>query len=157
MMAWSTRNPSSGTGRMKRSTGPFLVAAKTIPDNSRHSSPANRVASLKKYRHAKGLCAGCVEKWFSSRKCAATTQQPQLHAMEEVWNLVAEEYVIAPDAESIEAPVDQLFKNLSHSAWLGSENQSDSISSHIVGTLKQGYPLLQYEDAIPTRLSLVAW
>jgi hypothetical protein len=26
-----------------------------------------------------------------------------------------------------------------------------------IGTLKQGYPLLHYEDAIPTRLSLVAW
>jgi hypothetical protein len=26
-----------------------------------------------------------------------------------------------------------------------------------VGTLKLGYPLLQYEDAGPTRLSLVAW
>jgi hypothetical protein len=26
-----------------------------------------------------------------------------------------------------------------------------------VGTLKQGYPLLQYEDAVSTRLSLVAW
>jgi hypothetical protein len=26
-----------------------------------------------------------------------------------------------------------------------------------VGTLKQGYPLLQYEDTVPTRLSLVAW
>jgi hypothetical protein len=26
-----------------------------------------------------------------------------------------------------------------------------------IGTLKQGYHLLQYEDAIPTRLSLVAW
>lgn len=26
-----------------------------------------------------------------------------------------------------------------------------------VGTLKQGYPLLQYEDVIPTQLSLVAW
>jgi hypothetical protein len=26
-----------------------------------------------------------------------------------------------------------------------------------VGTLKQGYPLLQHEDAVPTRLSLVAW
>jgi hypothetical protein len=26
-----------------------------------------------------------------------------------------------------------------------------------VGTLKQGYPLLQYEDVVPTRLSLVTW
>jgi hypothetical protein len=26
-----------------------------------------------------------------------------------------------------------------------------------IGTLKQGYPLLQHEDAVPTRLSLVAW
>jgi hypothetical protein len=27
----------------------------------------------------------------------------------------------------------------------------------IVGTLKQGHLLLQYEDVIPMRLSLVAW
>jgi hypothetical protein len=27
----------------------------------------------------------------------------------------------------------------------------------IVGTLKQGYVLLQYEDAVPARLSLLAW
>jgi hypothetical protein len=26
-----------------------------------------------------------------------------------------------------------------------------------VSTLKQGYPLISYEDAVPTRLSLVAW
>jgi hypothetical protein len=26
-----------------------------------------------------------------------------------------------------------------------------------VGALKQGYPLLQYEDAVPARLSLAAW
>jgi hypothetical protein len=26
-----------------------------------------------------------------------------------------------------------------------------------VDTLKLGYPLLQYEDAVPTRLSLVSW
>jgi hypothetical protein len=26
-----------------------------------------------------------------------------------------------------------------------------------VGTLKKGYPLLQHEDAVPTRLSLVTW
>jgi hypothetical protein len=26
-----------------------------------------------------------------------------------------------------------------------------------VGTLNQGYPLLQYEDMVPVRLSLAAW
>jgi hypothetical protein len=26
-----------------------------------------------------------------------------------------------------------------------------------VGTRNQGYPLLQYEDTVPARLSLVAW
>jgi hypothetical protein len=26
-----------------------------------------------------------------------------------------------------------------------------------VGTLKQGYPLLQHEGVVPTRLSLVVW
>ena len=30
-------------------------------------------------------------------------------------------------------------------------------SGATVGTLKQGYPLLQYKDVVPTRLSLVAW
>jgi hypothetical protein len=30
-------------------------------------------------------------------------------------------------------------------------------SGATVGTLKQGYPLLQHEDAVPTRLSQVAW
>jgi hypothetical protein len=30
-------------------------------------------------------------------------------------------------------------------------------SGATIGTLKQGYPLLQYEDTVPTWLSLVAW
>jgi hypothetical protein len=33
----------------------------------------------------------------------------------------------------------------------------NSLRTTAVGTLKQGYPLLQYEDTVPTRLSLVAW
>jgi hypothetical protein len=32
-----------------------------------------------------------------------------------------------------------------------------NLNVQIVGTLKQGYPLLQYEDAVPARLSLAAW
>jgi hypothetical protein len=28
---------------------------------------------------------------------------------------------------------------------------------HFVGTLKLGYPLLLYKNAVPTRLFLVAW
>jgi hypothetical protein len=32
-----------------------------------------------------------------------------------------------------------------------------SLFKDIVGTLKLGYPLLLYKDAVPTRLSLVAW
>jgi hypothetical protein len=31
------------------------------------------------------------------------------------------------------------------------------LSMEVVGTLKQGHLLLQYEDAVPARLSLVAW
>jgi hypothetical protein len=27
----------------------------------------------------------------------------------------------------------------------------------VVGTLDQGYPLLQHEDTVPTQLSLVTW
>jgi hypothetical protein len=45
----------------------------------------------------------------------------------------------------------------------GSIQQSCSLSRqdqfiiYTVGTQKLGYPLLLYEDAVPTRLSLVAW
>jgi hypothetical protein len=31
------------------------------------------------------------------------------------------------------------------------------MTNHIIGTLKEGYPLLQHEDAVPTQLSLAAW
>jgi hypothetical protein len=31
------------------------------------------------------------------------------------------------------------------------------VAKTFVGTLKLGYPLLLYDDAVPTRLSLVAW
>jgi hypothetical protein len=121
-MAWSTGNPSSG----------------------------DRVVSLKNYRRVKGLCACCAEKWFSGRKCAATVQQPQLHAMEEVWNLFAEEFVTAPDAESIEAPDDQLFKNLSHSAWLGTETHQ-TLKLH--GSIQQ-QPLLILLDSISSHTNV---
>jgi hypothetical protein len=32
-----------------------------------------------------------------------------------------------------------------------------SSSRDVVGTLDQGYPLIQHEDTVPTRLSLVTW
>jgi hypothetical protein len=40
---------------------------------------------------------------------------------------------------------------------LGDFHRNNPHISEAVSTLKQGYPLLPYEDAVPMRLSLVAW
>jgi hypothetical protein len=49
----------------------------------------------------------------------------------------------------------QLLTGRSHRAASESGQERERIDA--VGTLKLGYPLLLYEDAVPTRLSLVAW
>jgi transposase InsO family protein len=41
--------------------------------------------------------------------------------------------------------------------FLYNNSYQESIKMAPVSTLKQGYPLLPYEDVVPTRLSLVAW
>jgi hypothetical protein len=45
--------------------------------------------------------------------------------------------------------------NFGPTCRLASSPEADPGAS--VGTLKQGYPLLQYEDAVPVRHSLATW
>jgi hypothetical protein len=44
----------------------------------------DKMSALRSYRHARGLCDFCAEKWFHGHKCAPTIP---LHAMQEVWDL----------------------------------------------------------------------
>ena len=64
--------------------------------------------------------------------------------------MFAEEFVTAPDAESIEAPDDQLFKNLSHSAWLGTETHQ---TPKLHGSIQQ-QPLLILLDSISSHTNV---
>lgn len=105
---------SSEFSKKEQPGGQNQSTDKTIGDFSRASSPADRVASLKSYHRARGLCDRCAEKWFPGHKCASTVQ---LHAIEEVWDLLAvpESVVDAPDQpEQI-----MMALSLSPAAWEG--------------------------------------
>lgn len=47
-------------------------------------SPEDKLAALRSYRRARGLCDRCAEKWHRGHVCNATVQ---LHAIQEVWDL----------------------------------------------------------------------
>jgi hypothetical protein len=51
------------------------------------SSVDGKLAALKAYRRARGLCDRCAEKWHRGHTCNATVQ---LHALQEVWELLSE-------------------------------------------------------------------
>jgi hypothetical protein len=46
-----------------------------------------KLAALKTYRRARGLCDRCAEKWHHGHTCNATVQ---LHALQKVWELLSE-------------------------------------------------------------------
>jgi hypothetical protein len=60
---------------------------KPVHEGRRLGSSTDRVASLKSYRRARGLCDRYAEKWFRGHKCPNTVQ---LQAIEEVWDLLDE-------------------------------------------------------------------
>jgi hypothetical protein len=49
------------------------------------SSMDGKLAALKAYRRARGLCDRCAEKWHRGHTCSATVQ---LHALQKVWELL---------------------------------------------------------------------
>jgi hypothetical protein len=55
---------------------------------ARAPSVDDKLRALKQYRRACGLCDRCAEKWVYGHKCAATVQ---LHAIQELWELLPEE------------------------------------------------------------------
>jgi hypothetical protein len=49
------------------------------------TSSDGKVASLRAYRRARGLCQYCADKWVKGNKCSPTVQ---LHVMQELWDLL---------------------------------------------------------------------
>jgi hypothetical protein len=51
---------------------------------SRAGSADEKVASLRAYHRARGLCQLCAKNWFRRHKCVATVQ---VHAVQELWEI----------------------------------------------------------------------
>lgn len=47
-----------------------------------------KLASLKAYRRARGLCDRCADKWVPGHRCAPIVQ---LHSLQELWELIEED------------------------------------------------------------------
>jgi hypothetical protein len=94
--------------------GTAVVTDKLPVDSCRMSSSADRVASLKSCRRARGLCDKCVEKWFPGHKCANTVQ---LHTIEEVFDLLN----LDESSEVIQEPTEQLMMAISGTTWKGDQ------------------------------------
>ncbi|XP_035822042.1 uncharacterized protein [Zea mays] len=77
------KHPSATTFPDKNSPGIGADQAKVSTPSS--SSAESKVASLRAYRRARGLCQFCAEKWVKGHKCSATVQ---LHVMQELWDMV---------------------------------------------------------------------
>lgn len=65
-------------------------------DNSRHVTEPDKLATLKAYRRAKGLCFTCGERWGKDHKCSATVY---LHVVQEMLSFCSSESVESKDSE----------------------------------------------------------
>jgi predicted aspartyl protease len=81
-------------------------------------APEDKLSALRTFRHARGLCEVCAEKWVRGHKCAATIQ---LHAMQEIWNMFPEEDDDTEPFTNTEPAPEQLLLALSHDAQMGSQ------------------------------------
>lgn len=53
-------------------------------DGARVRSTDDKIAAMRAYRRARGLCMKCAEKWSYGHQCAPTVQ---LNALQELWEL----------------------------------------------------------------------
>jgi hypothetical protein len=91
---------------------PILLEEKKLCDGK---SPEDRMAALRAFCRAKGLCVRCAEKWSREHKCAATVQ---LHAVQELFEL----FDMEEPVDSLEGGYqDQIFLALSKDAVSGTE------------------------------------
>lgn len=105
-----THHPNYDSNKLDRSEG--VIPETKSGDLHKHSSHADKLASLRSYRRARGLCDRCTEKWAYGHKCASSVQ---LHALEEVLELVSSDS--EPDAKESTKP--QLMSTIFLATWNG--------------------------------------
>jgi hypothetical protein len=62
------------------------------------TSSDGKVAALRTYRSACGLCPFCAEKWARGHKCA---QQVQLQVVQELWGMLSMDSNLDAETESV--------------------------------------------------------
>jgi hypothetical protein len=92
-----THHPTYDSNKLGRSEG--VILEPKSGDLHTHSSHADKLASLRSYKRAQGLCDRCTAKWSYGHKCASSVQ---LHALEEVLELVSSDS--EPDAKESNEP-----------------------------------------------------
>jgi hypothetical protein len=111
----ATRNPLPlpPPPRIDKQAAPILPEEKKLCQDK---SPEERLAALRTYRRAKGLCVRCAEKWHRDHKCAPTVQFHAVQELLELFNLEAiDELSVSSDHQ------EQLFLALSKEASSGVE------------------------------------
>ncbi len=96
-------------------------------------STEDKMATLRAYRRARGLCDKCVEKWHRGHTCAATVQ---LQAIQEVWELFSGEDKEGSIAESVVEPEEHVLSAISAAATTGGKTaramQLEGVMQHQV-------------------------
>jgi hypothetical protein len=67
------------------------------PEAAKPGSTDDKLAALRHFRRARGLCDKCAEKWSYGHKCTAAAH---VHALEEVWDLLIPEEPEPLDCQS---------------------------------------------------------
>lgn len=70
-------------------------------DAARYKPTNDKLAALRAYRRAKGLCEKCAERWSREHKCADSIQ---LHALQEVWDFLQTDDLV--NSGDLEEPVE---------------------------------------------------
>uniref|UniRef100_A0A0A8ZHS9 Retrotransposon gag domain-containing protein n=1 Tax=Arundo donax TaxID=35708 RepID=A0A0A8ZHS9_ARUDO len=87
-------------------------------DAARHRSPTDKLAALRAYRRAQGLCVKCAEKWHKDHRCAKTVQ---LHVLQDLWELFQLDDEDCSQSAGSNVAEEQVFMALSKAAVTGSE------------------------------------
>jgi hypothetical protein len=91
------RPVSSHLSRQSRHSSAKTIDDPRSPDSTKPPRNSdNKLATLKAYRKAKGLCFICGEKWGREHKCGTTVQ---LHVVQEMLEFCANESVESEDSD----------------------------------------------------------
>jgi hypothetical protein len=89
--AWG---PSKQAAAVNHRLGKAPIDSSKWTNPTPASSVDSKVASLRAYRRARGLCHFCAKKWSKGHKCAETVQ---LHDVQELWEMLSSDQ---PESEA---------------------------------------------------------